>query len=70
MMRISPRYTIVDDKTVLRGLVLEVESEAESKLIDECCGATVDADGLIASGQFEVRLSDGYVTHYVYLQAN
>ena len=64
----SPRYKTVDGKKVIRGLVLESESEGESLLLDELFGAKVGEDGLIANGQCEVRLSDGYGEHYVYLK--
>lgn len=69
-MQMSPRYMTIDGHRLLRGLVLESESTEESNLLDECCGETVDEDGLIARGEFEVRLSDGCHEHYVYLTAN
>lgn len=61
------------DVQVLAGLVLVAESEDESKLIDECCGSKViDDDGLIAecgasAFKTEVRLSDGYGDHYIFI---
>ena len=54
---------------VVRGLVLICETPEESALIDECCGDETDEDGLIFTGTYEVRLSDGYVEHYVFLTA-
>lgn len=39
----------------------------ESKLVD-LLGEVVGEDGLITTGTFEVRLSDGYGPHYVLLK--
>lgn len=58
-------------KPVLLGLVLVSESKEESEAIDLMFSSKVkDGDGLIASGScpYEVRLSDGYAEHYIYLK--
>jgi hypothetical protein len=71
-MRIEIRRTQVNGTLVPRGLVLVAECNAESELIDEVFGNKVlDGDGLIAklSVDLEVRLSDGYGDHYIYLKA-
>jgi hypothetical protein len=71
-MRIEIRRTQVHGTLVPRGLVLVAECNAESELIDEVFGNKVlDGDGLIAdlSVETEVRLSDGYGDHYIYLKA-
>ena len=54
---------------VPRGLVLICETSEESDIIDECCGNQVGEDGLIFAGSYEIRLSDGFREHYVYLKA-
>ena len=54
--------------TRVDGAVLICESEAESKIIDRLFGnKVIDGDGLIARRQVEVRLSDGYLEHYLYV---
>lgn len=57
-------------RVILRGIVGVVESEAESRLLDELFGSQVDEKGLIGTTQVECRLSDAYREHYVYFQAN
>jgi len=68
-MRIEARRT----PEGLRGLVLVVDDEAESLLIDECFGEYPDDDGLIGESTaeriVEARLSDGYGEHYLYVKA-
>ena len=64
-MRVEPRRT----PEGLRGLVLVVDDEAESLLIDECFGEHPDDDGLIGERIVEARLSDGYGQHYLYVKA-
>ena len=64
-MRIEARRT----PEGLRGLVLIVDDEAESLLIDECFGEHPDDDGLIGERIVEARLSDGYGQHYLYVKA-
>lgn len=67
-MKIEPRYTKgKDGSPTPRGAVLVAESKEESEILDSIFGSTVGADGLIAAGEFEVRLSDGYADHYIYL---
>jgi len=56
-----------DGSRYIRALILVPEDEEESKVVDDCFGAAVGEDGLIAVGACEVRLSDGYGTHYVAL---
>lgn len=69
-MRCEMRYEKNErGKSVPRGLVLICETTEESDLIDECCGNQVDDDGLIFTGHYDARLSDGYGDHYVYLKA-
>ena len=52
---------------VPRGLVLIADPGLdESRLIDEALGNTVGEDGLIARGNYEVALADGYGEHYIY----
>lgn len=51
-------------------LLVVLESEAESQMVDEAFGKAVDDDGLIASVKGEVRLSDGYGEHYIALSKN
>jgi hypothetical protein len=71
-MRIETRYTRNCILPTLRGLVLVAECQEESAMIDECFGDKVlDGDGLIAKVlvEVEVRLSDGYGDHYIYLKA-
>jgi hypothetical protein len=71
-MRIESRYQRQDHGApTLRGLVLVAECQEESRMIDECFGNVVlDGDGLIAkvSAEVEVRLSDGYGDHYIYIK--
>lgn len=68
-MRIESRR----DLEGMRGLVLIVEDERESLLIDECFGEYPDDDGLIGERIMEriveARLSDGYGQHYLYVKA-
>lgn len=48
-------------------VVLASEGGAESEVLD-ALGDTPDDDGLIATGVYEVRLSDDVGTHYVLLK--
>lgn len=64
-LRERPR---ADGKPADVGAVLICESEHESQIVDTLFGNKVlDADGLIARRQVEVRLSDGYAEHYIYV---
>lgn len=67
-MRMEARHQMVEGEKEIRGLVLVADSEQESRLLDALVGSSVGEDGLIAIGEFEVRLSDGYGEHYVYLK--
>lgn len=48
-------------------VVIIAENEEESQALD-LLGKLVDPDGLIASGTYEVRLSDDVSGHYVLLK--
>ena len=69
-MKIEPRYKLNKNREqVIRGLVL-YPNKVESRWIDEAMGDIIlDDDGLIAKGKVEVRLSDGYRRHYLYIPA-
>jgi len=68
-MRLEVRYVKgVRGRLEPRGLVLIAETEKESEIIDEVLGDKVGEEGLICSGEFEVRLSDGYAEHYIYIK--
>lgn len=72
-MKIEPRYTVDPDtrQSYLRGVVLVCENADESALLDEVAGSTVvTPEGFIADVTGEVRLSDGYAEHYVYIPRN
>lgn len=50
------------------SVVILLESESESKMIDQLGSEVKDGDGFIASGIYEIRLADGYGEHYVVLK--
>jgi hypothetical protein len=51
------------------GLLLVMENEEESALVDKALGSAVqNAEGLISDIKGQVRLSDGYGSHYISLQ--
>jgi len=51
------------------AIILIAENDDESKLIGEMLGDIVqDGSGLIAKVEGEVRLSDGFYEHYIYLK--
>lgn len=66
------RFTNERGVVVSTALVLAVENEGESKLLDEVFGKTVHDGGLIgtltASLPAECRLADGYGQHYVMIK--
>lgn len=67
-MRVSTRRLLHDDhETFHHDVLLIAETEADSLALD-LIGKTVDGDGLIATGVYEIRLSDGVGTHYVLLK--
>jgi gamma-glutamylcyclotransferase (GGCT)/AIG2-like uncharacterized protein YtfP len=65
-LELRPRL-LEDHVTTVMGAVLISESEAESQILDQLFGNKVGEDGLIARRQVEVRLSDGYAEHYLYV---
>lgn len=68
-MRIEERHKKGPDGVMrVRGCVIVAETQEESRVLD-LLGSRVSQDGLIVTGKYEVRLSDGYGQHYVYLEA-
>lgn len=65
---LRPRL-MTDHITRVMCAVLICESESESKMMDTLFGdQVIDDDGLIARRTVEVRLSDGYREHYMYVE--
>jgi hypothetical protein len=67
-MRVEARYAVDPntDKQYLRGVVLVATNEKESLILDKL-GKMPDDDGVLARGEYTLKLSDGYDEHYVYL---
>lgn len=71
-MRLELRHATTKDHTgrYVRDVLFIAESKAESALLDEVFGTTVNEDGLIDKRELpvECRLSDGFREHYVTLK--
>lgn len=50
------------------NLVLILEDCMESQIIDEIFGSNVDDTGLIAKGEYQIRLSTDCHDHYILLK--
>ena len=51
-----------------RGVVIIAENEGESKLLDEVFGKTVRECGVICNITGQLKLSDGYGEHYLWIE--
>jgi len=69
MALLGSRHTVESEtrQKQLVGIVVVLQDDIESEILDQL-GSTVGEDGLIAKGEYEVRLSDGYAEHYVHLK--
>lgn len=51
-------------------IILIAESDEESELMDEVFGSEVKDDGFISNVSGQVKVADGFMEHYISLQAS